>query len=239
MEPGLVRVPDVEEISVNAPRVTINGRPLEEAAPPKERNERVIGATPQNAAGYSAEVSSVRFDQGARVRISLRHYEIYVRHLDITSEILRDLLPLLVSMNDEVVSLRNNKDPLWWIRVPISEFETRAEELTAEERVELHRDIRIRVSQLQSSWELTKDPAARAELQWASVKSRALSKIRSSDPKKDVRLVNELRPAGPEKAKKLDHLAHALGRVLREQLGAEKAKALFDEAKRIQVKADG
>lgn len=65
-----------------------------EKEPQVERME--IGQTPRTAAGYFIAVSSVSFPQGgARIRIELRTSLGFERHLDITSELARDLLPLI------------------------------------------------------------------------------------------------------------------------------------------------
>jgi len=65
--------------------------------PQGESAEKVeIGRTPRTAAGFFIIVSSVSFPEGgARIRLELRTSLAFSRHLDITTELARDLLPLI------------------------------------------------------------------------------------------------------------------------------------------------
>lgn len=67
------------------------------ASEPQESNEKMeIGRTPRTAASFFIVVSSVSFPQGgARIRIELHTPMGFNRHLDISTELARDLLPLI------------------------------------------------------------------------------------------------------------------------------------------------
>lgn len=57
----------------------------------------VVGETPRTKAGYFVRVSAVRFKntQGSRIRLRVFKGEEFQRHLDITTEVARDLVPIL------------------------------------------------------------------------------------------------------------------------------------------------
>ena len=69
-----------------------------------DKQQVELDATPATAAGYRVVVHSVRFPAGSnrsrpgqRIRLELQCEGAYVRHLDISTELARDLWPLLRS----------------------------------------------------------------------------------------------------------------------------------------------
>lgn len=135
-------------------------------------SSELIGETP-NRRGYSLSVSSVRMERGGmRIRLALRG-EQFAKHLDITSEICRDALPLL----ELAASLGGGTEERrpWWFVASAREFRERIDALTQDELEMLGSAIRSMSGDAQIDVEVQGDRAAQRVLARLSQKKRILA----------------------------------------------------------------
>lgn len=165
------------------PDVTVNGVPLNKlvlpAADARTFVEDIVGETNKTRTGYKVRVECVRIPgAGMRVRLILTKDEQFIRHLDLTTVLCRDLIPIFteaakIGGNIEEMSSPDAKET-WWKTISVSEFDERLTGLDAKAAQLLISDLKTEITFVQTNFEITKNFRAKDELRWLILKKKHL-----------------------------------------------------------------
>lgn len=245
------------------PSVRINGVPLSESrearfpqAPITPSND-LIGETGETPQGYSVRAETVRFDQGGlRVRLILKKDDQFIRHMDLTAMLCRDLVPIIEKAAGLAGSLLESRpdstNKPWWDRVSVSDFRTRIADQSRSELQPMVSELKTAVMFAQSTYEASKTMRAKDDLRRLVAKRRELrqrltvldreSVAAKSSESKMALLPSVHEHKRPDKlAKKpyTEQLLYYFGRLVEQRLGRTESEAMFTEARsHIQIASD-
>jgi hypothetical protein len=148
-----------------------------------DSKDELIGETPPTKRGYSLSVHSMKFDgKGMRVRLVLQRGAEFMRHFDITTELLRDALPILetaASLGGDL--LPTDEDSPWWESCTISDFRSRIDTMAASDRLTLTQEIRSKLAPLDIEVKVTGNIIAKSKLAKLAEKRRLLTECTPND----------------------------------------------------------